>query len=301
MHQTVRIATVNVNGIRAALARGFDRWLATCGADIVALQEVRCPVPSLPDLPGWHVVYDAGSRAGRNGVALLSRTPPSAWRDSIRSAGGADPYDAEFGAEGRYVEADYDVTGLALTVASVYVTKGGLPVHDRARYERKLRFLAGFGDLLATASERAQARGREYLCLGDFNLAATGDDHYHGHVNRPLEGYLPAERDWLAALVAADAGLVDVVRTLHPGMRGPYTWWSWRTGQFDADRGWRIDLHIATPGLAARAVRGGTDRPATAQHRMSDHAPVVVDYRAPGCDRAEWALSAARQEAEEPR
>ncbi len=271
----LRVATVNVNGVRASLRRGLDRWLAGCGADVVALQEVRCPVAQLPDLGGWHLVYDAGERAGRNGVALLSRVEPVAVRGSLAEAGGDDGFVAEFGAEGRYVEADYDIGGLRLTAASLYVTKGGLPARQPARYERKLRFLAGVTTLLATARERALAAGRELVCGGDFNAAAAPGDLYQGHVTRPLEGYLPAERAWLTGLLAD--GLVDVVRALNPPP-GPYSWWSWRTGAFDADRGWRIDLQLATPGLAARAVRAGTDRPATATARMSDHAPVVADY-----------------------
>lgn len=281
----VRVATVNVNGIRASLARGLGTWLDECSADLVALQEVRCPAPLLPELPGWHVVYDPGSRAGRNGVALLSRVPPVAARSSVTAAGGHPDFEAEFGSGGRYVEADYDIAGLPLTCASVYVTKGGLPVREQRRYERKLRFLAGFRELLLTARTSAADRGREYLCLGDFNLAATVADHYHGEVKRPLEGYLPAEREWLGALVAEGAGLVDVVRQLHPGQQGPYTWWSWRAGQFESDKGWRIDLHLASPGLADRATAGGTDRPINSSARTSDHAPVVVDYAADHSDR----------------
>ena len=101
------------------------------------------------------------------------------------------PVVAEFGADGRYVEADYDLGSQRLTVASVYVTKGGLPAREPARYERKVRFLAGLGDLLGVARTRATADGREFLCVGDYNLAASPDDHYHGDVARPLEGYLP--------------------------------------------------------------------------------------------------------------
>ena len=70
----------------------------------------------------------------------------------------------------------------------------------------------------------------------------------------------------------------DVVRRLHPETDGPYSWWSWRGQSFANDTGWRIDYHLATPGLAARAVTGGTDRDADYDSRLSDHAPVVVDY-----------------------
>jgi exodeoxyribonuclease-3 len=71
---------------------------------------------------------------------------------------------------------------------------------------------------------------------------------------------------------------VDVVRRLHPDGDGPYSWWSWMGNAFTNDVGWRIDYHLATPGLAAAAVAAGTDRAESYEARLSDHAPVVVDY-----------------------
>ena len=68
------------------------------------------------------------------------------------------------------------------------------------------------------------------------------------------------------------------MRRLHPDAEGPYSWWSWMPGAFERDSGWRIDYHLASPGLARTAVAGGTDREASSAERVSDHAPVVVDY-----------------------
>ncbi|MFC7501883.1 endonuclease/exonuclease/phosphatase family protein, partial [Nocardioides sp. GCM10030258] len=78
----LRIATANINGIRAAHRRGFDDWMATRGCDVITLQEVRCPVEALPDgaFGDFHAAYDAGTIPGRNGVAVLTRTPPAAVR-----------------------------------------------------------------------------------------------------------------------------------------------------------------------------------------------------------------------------
>ncbi|MDR1449851.1 MAG: exodeoxyribonuclease III, partial [Propionibacteriaceae bacterium] len=73
-------------------------------------------------------------------------------------------------------------------------------------------------------------------------------------------------------------GLVDVVRQLHPEGQGPYSWWSWRGQSWANGYGWRIDYHLATADLAAAAVAGDTDRPVSYEARVSDHAPVVVDY-----------------------
>ena len=78
----MRIASFNVNGIRATQRRGFETWLATRGCDVVALQEVRCPAALLPDgvFGDYHLTYDQGSINGRNGVAVLTQMPPVAVR-----------------------------------------------------------------------------------------------------------------------------------------------------------------------------------------------------------------------------
>ena len=86
---------------------------------------------------------------------------------------------------------------------------------------------------------------------------------------------LPAVAD---AVTIEDAAPIDVVRRLHPDEDGPYSWWSWMGQSFANDSGWRIDYHLATPKLAKAAISGGTDREASYEERLSDHAPVVVDY-----------------------
>ncbi len=297
------IATHNVNGIRAAERRGFTGWRAARGCAVIGLQEVRCPIDRLPlDVFGdYHVAYDPGVLAGRNGVALLTREPVAAIRSwgsqAVSWAPQATPTpvagnDAtgltrklrQFGAEGRYIEVD--LTDLPLTVASVYIPKGDTPYAPRgaepdpaavARYNRKMAFLSGFARQLGRARRAALARGRDYLVMGDFNIAHTNRDLRNWRSNQTAAGFLPVERDWFTSIVSPRT-LVDVVRHLHPDAEGPYSWWSWREQAFDRDTGWRIDYHLATPRLAGRARTGGTDRESNRESRISDHAPVVVDY-----------------------
>ncbi len=276
----VRVATFNANGIRAAVRRGFGDWLATRGCDLVAVQEMRCGTGDLPDLPGYHLAYDPGSRPGRNGVAVYSRMPPGATRLMDRRA---------FADEGRYLEVDYDLGGgRLLTVVSVYVPKGGWAstvgpdaAGEARRLAHKQRFCASLTHRLATARRTAQAAGRELLVMGDLNIAHTPQDLARASANRRQVGFLPWEREWLGAQLSPRR-LVDVVRRVHPDAQGPYSWWRWgavgRPGPFEGDVGWRIDYHLATPGLARRAVAASTDKGEHAAYRMSDHAPVVVDY-----------------------
>ena len=266
---SLRIATLNVNGIRSSDRRGLTDWLAARECDLVALQEVRCPPERMPALPGY-VTYDSGTFAGRNGVALLSATAPSA----VRTFGGL-----QFDHEGRYLEADFELHGRRLTVVSLYVPKGGRanePDFER-RHAHKRRFLASLSGRLTRARRTAGREGREFLVLGDLNIAHTPLDLTHARSNRNQVGFLDSERAWLGGLLGPRR-LVDVVRHLHPGTQGPYSWWPWNAANLAADVGWRIDYHLATPGLARSAVTAGTDRPPSYEQRLSDHAPVVVDY-----------------------
>lgn len=300
----LRVATFNVNGIRAARRRGFDEWRDASGCDVLALQEVRCPVDALPpDVFGdYHLAYDPGNAAGRNGVAVLTRQEPAAirtWGAPVLQRGPGErrtdltPTDDvpvarglhEFAGQGRYVEVD--LADVPMTVASLYLPKGGLPEHLQvrgrmreapdggARYHRKFRFLRAFARQLTRGRRAAVARGRQFLLLGDLNVAHTELDVAAWRRARQMEGFLPEERAWLDAQLTPRT-LVDVVRRLHPDVPGPYSWWSWLGRTYERDAGWRIDYHLATPPLARRAVVAHVDRDTPT--RLSDHAPVVVDY-----------------------
>lgn len=269
----MRIATVNVNGIRASVRRGFVDWLRERQPDLVALQEVRAPHADVPEAAhaGYHFAYHPGDRAGRNGVALLSRVEPQAIREG---------FGYRHDAEGRYLEADYDLSGWRLRVASLYLPKGGRnddSEAERARYQHKLAFLRSFRPYLTRARLAAKEAGREFLVLGDFNIAHTRQDLRNWRGNQQSVGFLPEEREWLGS-VQSPRTMVDVVRRLHPDADGPYSWWSWMGNAFTNDTGWRIDYHLATPALARAAVWAGTDRAESYPARISDHAPVVVDY-----------------------
>ncbi|WP_040158171.1 exodeoxyribonuclease III [Nigerium massiliense] len=271
----MRIATFNVNGIRAAHRRGFLRWLDARRPDVVALQEVRCDADAVPAeaLGGYHLSYHPGNLAGRNGVGFLTTQAPTAIRQGFGNR--------RFDAEGRYIEIDLDLpTGPPLTLGSLYLPKGASPFDDNpdlTRYRRKMSFMASLRAYLTRARRDAQRAGREFAVMGDFNVAHARQDLKNWRGAGRTEGFLPEEREWFGTLLSART-LTDVVRSLHPDEDGPYSWWSWMPGAFDRNTGWRIDYQLVTPGLARAAVAAGTDRDATAEARISDHAPVVVDY-----------------------
>ena len=267
------VTTINVNGVRAAVRQrspenlGLLAWLSQTTADGVCLQETRADdeqvadalAPALAD--GWHLASACPHLKGRGGVAVLSRTPITEVRIGLPAT--------EFELHGRYVEADVDTPTGALTVGSVYVHTG------EAGTERQLekeRFMAALAKRMAELA----AGPRDAVVCGDWNIAHTENDIKAWKANVKKAGFLPGERQWLTDLL--ESGWVDVVRSMHPEVAGPYSWWSWRGKAFDNAAGWRIDYHLATEGLAARARAARVQRPAAYALRWSDHAPVTVEF-----------------------
>ncbi|WP_183091431.1 exodeoxyribonuclease III [Streptomyces radicis] len=262
------VTTVNVNGLRAASRKGYLKWLATSRADVVCLQEVRAEEHQLPDdvrVPeGWHAVYAPADTPGRAGVAVLTRRAPEA----VRVGFGAP----EFAKAGRYLEVDLP----GVTIGSLYLPTGeaGTP-----KQEMKERFMAAFFAYLAELRGKAAADGREALVCGDWNIAHREADIKNWRGNRDKSGFLPEERAWLGRVLAPeDGGWTDVVRALHPDREGPYSWWTYRGRAFDNDTGWRIDMLMATRGLAGRATEAFVERAASHDERWSDHAPVTAAF-----------------------
>lgn len=272
--QTVRIATVNVNGIRAAYRRGMADWLAPRGVDLLCLQEVRAPdkiTRELLDEDVWDVRHTEAAAKGRAGVAIATR------RDAFDGAllptesrvGIGDEY---FDDSGRWIENDVRLPdGTTLTLVSAYVHSGEV---DTPRQDDKYRFL----DAMLTRMPQLAERGDHALVVGDLNVGHTERDIKNWKGNVKNSGFLPEERAYFDRFFG-DLGYVDVARRLAGEVPGPYTWWSYRGKAFDTDAGWRIDYHMATPALAERAVRAVVDRAESYDTRVSDHAALVVDYR----------------------
>ncbi|RZB17419.1 exodeoxyribonuclease III [Streptomyces sp. F001] len=266
--RVLTVTSVNVNGLRAAAKKGFVEWLADTQADVLCLQEVRAEPQQLPEQvrapEGWHVVHAPAAAKGRAGVSLYSRRAPDAVRIGFGSA--------EFDDSGRYAEVDLP----GVTIASLYLPSGEVGTE---RQDEKVRFMGEFLAHLKALRERAAADGREVVVCGDWNIAHQRADLKNWRGNTKNSGFLPEEREWLGRVFdVTDGGYVDVVRALHPEVEGPYTWWSYRGRAFEADSGWRIDLAVATPGLAARAVKAFVERAASHEERWSDHAPVTVVF-----------------------
>ena len=265
------VATANVNGIRAAVRKGMQPWLDTRAPDVLCLQEVRAPDEILRELAGdgWHIVHEEAKAKGRAGSAVLSRVAPTATRIGLGEVAGAE----EFIGSGRWVEMDFAVHGAAsktLTVVSAYVHSGEA---ETSKQDEKYRFL----DAMMLRMEQLAQGGDHALICGDLNVAHREVDLKNWKGNLKRAGFLPQERAYFDRMFST-MGWVDVHRRLAGEGPGPYSWWTWRGQAFDTDTGWRIDYHVATPGLAQLAQTAMVDRAPSYAERWSDHAPVVVEY-----------------------
>jgi exodeoxyribonuclease-3 len=266
----MRIATANVNGIRAAARKGGLAELADLGADFLLLQEVRASDEQLrdclavTDLADHAVAHDVSQQPGRNGVAIVGSAPLTIRREGLPGFVGA----------GRWIETDAAGADHDLRLVSVYVPSGGevgSPGQDA-----KFGFLAAMTTRLAELLAENEAGGPEVLVGGDLNVARTPLDlkNWKGRIG--LSGFLEEERAHLEEWEST--GWVDLGRSLAGDGPGPYTWWSMRGRAFDNDAGWRIDYCWATPALAKTAVSASVLRAPSWDSRWSDHAALVVGF-----------------------
>jgi exodeoxyribonuclease-3 len=255
----VRVATWNVNGLRARLDF-LVHWLRARGPDVVLLQELKLLDDHFPRAEFESLGYGIlchGQKAW-NGVAVLSRAPLEAVQVGL-------PGQEEFGARLLSVE-----TG-GIVASSIYVPNGKHVHHED--FPRKLAWL----DVLADHLEAQRAGASAWLVGGDFNLCPAGLDSWNEAALKGRIFHTEEERTRFARLLSL--GLVDVFRALHPETRA-FSWWDYRAGSFHKGQGLRIDLLLAGSLLAPRMRSAGIDRDWRKKQEgltPSDHAPVWAD------------------------
>jgi exodeoxyribonuclease-3 len=252
--------SLNVNGIRSAASKGLLAWAETAGVDCMGVQELKaqhCDLEGkLENIAGLQGHFHCAEKKGYSGVGLYLKKAPS---EVITGFGSP-----EFDAEGRWLEARYDTAKRKLSVISCYFPSGS---SSEERQQAKFRFLA----LIYPHLLRLR-REREFILMGDVNIAHHAIDLKNWRSNQKNSGFLPEEREWMTKLLT-ECGLVDVFRSLNT-QPDQYTWWSNRGQAWANNVGWRIDYHLATPGIAATARREAI----YLAQRFSDHAPLIVDY-----------------------
>lgn len=254
----MKIVSWNINGIRAAVRKGFVDWLDATDAEIVSLQEVRATEEQVPkalrERDDWHLHLHAAERPGYSGVATLSRRPP----DAVEISMGEDRFDTE----GRHQQLRFG----ELLLVNGYFPNGSGKNRDLSRIPYKLDFYRALFDRL----EPARAAGRPILVLGDWNTAHREIDLARPKQNVETSGFRPEEREELDRWLRS--GWTDTFREfVDEGEH--YTWWSQRKGVRERNVGWRIDYVLASPGVLPH-LRDAAIHPDV---MGSDHCPISVE------------------------
>lgn len=250
----MKIISYNVNGIRAAITKGFVTWLQEENPDIVCIQELKADIEQV-DLKeifalGYEVFWHSAQKKGYSGVAIFSKVRPN----NVSVGCGIDKYDAE----GRVLRADYD----GFSVMSVYMPSGS---SGDERQAFKMDWLADFQNYINTL----KIEFPHLIISGDYNICHKAIDIHNPKGNATSSGFLPEEREWMEGFV--NRGFVDSFRTINADPHH-YSWWSYRAGARDKNLGWRIDYQMVSEALAEK-IQHASILPDV---KHSDHCPIVL-------------------------
>jgi exodeoxyribonuclease-3 len=254
----MKIISYNVNGIRAAIRKGFLEWLATNPADIICLQETKANRGDIDHTVfqklGYYDYWYSAKKKGYSGVAILTKIKP----DDVIYGNGHGKSDEE----GRVIQADFG----DIRIINAYFPSG---TSGDERQGYKYEWLEEIGQWL---KQLLKTKKHLILC-GDYNIAHTEIDIHDPKGNKKSSGFLPEERQWMTDFFAD--GWVDTFRVIHPEPHR-YSWWSQRFPTVRLqNKGWRIDYINVTESL--RKYIHDADIFPDIKH--SDHCPVYLHFK----------------------
>lgn len=253
----MKIITYNVNGIRAAVKKGFLEWMKEEDADVICIQETKAqddqiPVSEFAEL-GYHTYSFSAQKKGYSGVAIICKTEPK----HVEYGMGIEKYDFE----GRFIRADFE----DFSVVSVYHPSGS---SGDARQEFKMEWLADYTNYINELKKTIP----NLVLSGDYNICHEAMDIHNPKSNAKTSGFLPEEREWMTAFLAT--GFIDSFRMLNKDPHH-YTWWSYRANARNNNKGWRIDYHMVSENMKSQIMNVGIIPDA----KHSDHCPSFVEIQ----------------------
>jgi len=256
----MRIVTWNVNGIRAAIRKGFDKFVGKIDADVWMLQEVRCLPEQIPanwSIPkGCEMILHPAQKKGYSGVATISKIGMTEVGRGMEGA--LDPNDSE----GRVLVTMHD----DILLVNTYLPSGS---SKEERQQYKETWMSQWRDFIHPLLES----DKTVIVAGDLNIAHTENDIWNPKGNAKSSGFLPHEREWFSELL--NDGWHDLFRE-HVGPDAKiFSWWSNRGQARAKDRGWRIDYLLGNKAARDRLISVEIDRQGGLE--VSDHAPVILD------------------------
>ncbi|MCK0108023.1 exodeoxyribonuclease III [Flavobacteriaceae bacterium S0825] len=252
----MKIISYNVNGIRAAINKGFIDWLQSANPDVICLQEIKALEEQLDlsvfeDVGYKHNYWFSAQKKGYSGVAILSKTEP----DHVEYGTGIPTMDFE----GRNIRADFG----DLSVMSMYLPSGT----NMERLEFKFNYMDEIKEYLTSLR---QSKPNLVVC-GDYNICHEEID-IHNPKMKNVSGFLPEEREWLGRFI--NSGFIDSFRYLNNDLQ-QYSWWSYRANARANNKGWRLDYAMVTEPLQENIKRAVILTEAV----HSDHCPILVEIK----------------------
>ena len=253
----MKIISYNVNGIRAALKKGFIDWLKSANPDVICLQEIKAQEDQLDlsvfENAGYHYSYwFSAQKKGYSGVAILSKKEPT----NVVYGTGIESMDFE----GRNIRVDFD----GVSVMSLYLPSGT----NLARLEHKLEYMDLFQDYINTLKKEVP----NLIICGDYNICHEAIDIHDPMRNKNISGFLPEERAWMSQFL--ENGFVDAFREFNSEPHN-YSWWSYRANSRANNKGWRLDYTLVSQPLQEKLKRAVILSEAV----HSDHCPVLVELK----------------------
>ncbi|CAM4184373.1 exodeoxyribonuclease III [Cytophagaceae bacterium 50C-KIRBA] len=250
----MKIISYNVNGIRAAIQKGFIDWLKEENPDVLCLQELKADIDQVDtsaiEALGYQVYWHSAQKKGYSGVAIFSKIAPKA----VTIGCGIEKYDAE----GRVIRADFE----DFSVMSVYMPSGS---SGDERQGFKMIWLSDFYQYI----EQLKKEIPHLIISGDYNICHKAIDIHNPKSNANSSGFLPEEREWMESFI--HSGFVDSFRHINSEPHH-YSWWSYRAGARGKNLGWRIDYHLVSESLRDRISHAQI----LPEVKHSDHCPVVI-------------------------
>ena len=255
----MRIISYNVNGIRAAIKKGFIDWLKTNPADIICLQETKAEhsdidVKLLENLGFQHHWFSA-QKKGYSGVAVFTKIKP----DKVTIGSGIQSSDDE----GRVIQLDFG----DIRLINAYFPSG---TSGDLRQDFKYKWLDEFQAYL----DKLKKKHKKIILCGDYNIAHQEIDIHDPKGNKKSSGFLPQEREWMTKFLAS--GWIDTFREFHKEPHR-YSWWSQRFPSVRLNnKGWRIDYFTVTEALRPQLK----DADIYPDVKHSDHCPIYLEIKA---------------------
>ena len=255
--ENMKIISYNVNGIRAAITKGFIEWLQQANPDVICLQEIKAnedqiPVEEITKAGYPYQYYFSAQKKGYSGVAILSKIAPK----NVVFGTGIEHMDYE----GRNLRVDFD----DLSVMSLSLPSGT----NIDRLDHKFKYMDDFQNYI---NELKKEIPNLVIC-GDYNICHEAIDIHDPIRNAKVSGFLPEERAWIDGFMKN--GFIDTFRHLNKEPHN-YSWWSYRANARNNNKGWRIDYC-----LAAEPLRDKIERALILpEAKHSDHCPVLVEIK----------------------